>query len=433
MRMILFGAAALAAGFAPAPSAAQEPARLTLAEALRLAQQNNGEVRSALQSYQASIASTRVSGSAFLPTITPSFSRTEGRLERHTGQFQGGSNLAATDLSVAARWTILDNGLRRLDFQQSLFSQFSAEAQALQALRSTLFSVYSGFYDALRSQEVLRVRAEQLVRSQTILRQTEAEIAVGATAPVDRLQAQADALNAEVEVLTAETQVSSTAAALKAVVGIDSEADLRLEPTGAQPEPQEPLELSALILEGLQNRPDLQSQRQRIRAQRAALASIEKQGGLSYSLEARASRSFADDVFDRAAIVLSASYPLYDGARTRSRTEAQRLTILSLESSLEQTERDIRAEIETAWKTLAQNRRRIEAATLAERAARANFEASQERRRQGAGDLITVITAQSSLVTAEANLVQATYDFAISQIRLSLASGRPLPGEGGGR
>lgn len=430
MRLAVLGLATLGALLA-APAWAQAP--LTLEKALELAQQNNGEVRSAALSYRASLASTRISGAAFLPTVTPSFSRTDGRLERHTGALKGGSNIASTDLSIDARWVLLDNGLRRLDYEQSLFSQFAAESQALQSLRSVLFNVYSSFYEALRAQEILTVRREQLERAKAILAQTEAEIAQQATARVDRLQAEADVLNAEVDVLTAETQVSTTAASLKAVIGIDETEDIALAPGGAadgqQPALDEQTELSVLIEEGLQNRPDLESQRQRIFGQKAALSSVKKQAGLNYSLEAQASRSFANDVFDRAAIVLSATYPLFDGDRSKARVEAQELTISSQLATLEQTERNVRAEIEAAYKTLAQNRRRVRAAAAAQAAARANFEAAQERRRQGAGDLLTVITAQTSLVTADANFVQATYDLVISEVRLRLATGRPLPGE----
>ena len=52
-------------------------------------------------------------------------------------------------------------------------------------------------------------------------------------------------------------------------------------------------------------------------------------------------------------------------------------------------------------------------------------------RQAGASELIELLTAQVSLVTAESNYVEARYDTLISRVRLKLATGRPLPGENG--
>lgn len=69
------------------------------------------------------------------------------------------------------------------------------------------------------------------------------------------------------------------------------------------------------------------------------------------------------------------------------------------------------------------------AAQAALEAATKNFEAASESQTLGASDLIDVVTAQVSLVTAESNRVEAFYDFLISEVRWKLVTGQPLPGE----
>ena len=73
------------------------------------------------------------------------------------------------------------------------------------------------------------------------------------------------------------------------------------------------------------------------------------------------------------------------------------------------------------------------AADAALRAARLNYEAATASLRAGTGTIIDVITAQTLLVTAETNAVQATYDFYTNDARLHRATGENDPYLRGGK
>ena len=62
-------------------------------------------------------------------------------------------------------------------------------------------------------------------------------------------------------------------------------------------------------------------------------------------------------------------------------------------------------------------------------AAKKNYNAAVDSQKAGAYDLLQVLTAQVSLVTAESNQIQALYDYRISDVNLKLVTGRPIPGE----
>jgi len=96
---------------------------------------------------------------------------------------------------------------------------------------------------------------------------------------------------------------------------------------------------------------------------------------------------------------------------------------------LEQAQRVVRAEIEAAYVELKTNAERLQAAQTALDAAKKNYEAAVDSQKAGAYDLLQVITAQLSLVTAESNEIQAMYDYRISDVNLRLVTGRPIPGE----
>jgi len=404
---------------------------MTLDRALMLAKDGNGDVRSAFLSYRSARASARSSFSSYLPTITPSFSLESGRSQVLTGAFRGSENNSTTGAAVDVNWRLFDNGSRDDNYKRALLSASISELNALQTLRSTLFSVHTRFFDALRSQELLKVQQENLKRAAVILEQTK----IRANPPIEDLprknilQAEADYQNARVSVLTAENRVQSTAANLKEILAWDEEElpDL-VKPTSQQLPPLD-FTLQEAFVRGLEYRADLASTRKRVESQALAVRTARRNGFLDYSVDASYRHVFAEDPFNRAALTFSASLPLYDGERTKFLTEAEKLTLASLEASLDQSERVARAEIEATYKEYGQNRVRYEAATAALEAAQVNFDAAVESQREGAGNLIEVLTAQVSLTTAESNLVEATYDLLISNVRLQLVTGDSMPGE----
>lgn len=425
---IRFTVVALAIGVV-ASGFAQET--LTLDRALMLAKDGNGDVRAAYLSYRSARASARSSFSSFLPTITPTFTIESARSQVLTGEFRGTENDTTRGAGVEVSWRLFDNGSRDDNYKRALLSASISELSALQTLRTTLFSVHTRFFDALRSQELLRVQQENLKRAEVILEQTK----VRANPPIEDvprkniLQAEADYQNARVSVLTAENRVQTTEADLKAVLAWDDEElpDL-VQPTTQQLPPLD-FTLQEAIARGLEYRADLASTRKRVESQALAVRTARRNGLLDYSVDASYRHVFAEDPFNRAALTFSASLPLYDGERTKFLTEAEKLTLASLEASLDQSERVARAEIEATYKEYGQNRVRYEAASAALEAAKVNFDAAVESQREGAGNLIEVLTAQVSLTTAESNLVEATYDLLISNVRLQLVIGDSMPGE----
>lgn len=404
---------------------------LTLDRALMLAKDGNGDVRAAFFNYRSAQASARGSYAAFLPAITPTFSIESGQSEVLTGPFRGTSRGSTNGAAIDVTWRLFDNGTRQDNYRRAMLSASTSELNALQTLRSTLFSVHTRFFDALRAQELLRVQQENLKRAAVILEQTK----IRANPPIEDLprknilQAEADYQNARVSVLTAENRVQSSEANLKEVLAWDAEELPELvQPTLQQLPPLE-FTLQEAVLRGLENRADLAATRKRVESQILAVRTARRDAFLQYSVDANYRKVFAEDPFQRAALTFSATLPLYDGDRSKSLTQAEQFTLESLEASLEQTERVARAEIEATYKEYGQNRVRYDAATAALVAARVNYEAAVESQREGAGNLIEVLTAQVSLTTAESNLVEATYDLLISNVRLQLVTGQPMPGE----
>jgi len=411
---------------------AQTPASgtLTLQEALQMAKSRNGNIQAAASDIRSADARVRQSLAAFYPTITPEYQYNSDRFETETGlgnrfvQDEGGFSTLRTSVRL------LDAGQRSYALSGSRRSLEAQRFSSRQSVRSVLFTVQQQFYDALRSQELQRVAEAQVARANTILEQTKARVQVKDAAEKDTLQARADSLNAQVEALVAQNRTVTANASLKATIGLETSQSLPTLVKGPEPtEFPDAGSLDALVTEGLSNRPDILAQRRSIEALRFSELSALRQASLSFGLDAGFAQQLTPGRLENRTLTFLLSYPLFDGNLRREQAREIRYNVQASQAELEQAERTARAEIESAYKAHTQNAQRVQAAQLAVEAARINYSAASDSQRLGAADLIEVLTAQVSLVTAESNYIEAVYDYRISEARLKLVTGRPLEGE----
>lgn len=405
--------------------------KITLDDALQMARKNNGTIQAARLDVKAARERLLVTYASFFPTITPSFIYNDTRREIADNQF-GNQRLAFVQNStqVQANYTIFDSGARAYNYSASRKQWRAQEFQALQTIRQTLFSVHQSYLETLRAQELQRVADTQVERARTVLAQTEARVAVGDAAKRDILQAKADELNAKVSAITAKNRIATNLANLKAAIGWN---DTESNPALGQLDNPQPMasrgDLNTVLAKALQERPDLNAQRQRVGQQEETMRIAETERGIVYSLSFNYSFQITPDNLANQTLAFNARYPLFDGGRVKAQLNERRAAFNSAKESLAQAERDAKAEVEQAYVTFDQNKSRMDAAKLAVDAARLNYDAAVESQKLGASNLIDVLTAQVSLVTSETNYIEALYDTLISELRLKLATGQPIPGE----
>lgn len=412
-----------------APGSAQSDI-LRLDDALRLAKERNGTAKSAFLSYQAAESGVRAAASSFLPSLTPTFRYDNRRTQFFTGPQAGRSQNNSRAFDITASYKILDTGERDAAYRSSRFSAEARRLSALQTLRGVLFQVHRQYYEALRTRALYRVASAQLERTQKIYDQTKTRIELGDAAPKDLLQANADLLNAKAAMLNAETRVATADAELKATIGWDPNKDLPAIEEVPIMKPASTAEpLQQYFERGLKQRPDLQANRRGLDASRASVRLAEIDAGINFSVDASFSKSLSPNVSDQSLLSFVATIPLYDGQRSKENLKSRRFDLLSQVELLIQSEREILSEIEASYKQYAQNQLRLVATSAALEAAITNYNAAEEAQKAGAANLIEVITAQASLVTAESNNVESTYDTLISGLQLRLSTGEPMPGE----
>lgn len=420
------GAAILALATGACAFAQSPPMSIT--DAIRLAAERNGTLRAAIISVKIAREQTAQSRSSLFPTISPFYQYSTSRRDSSTGGGVSTIRTSGHETGLNASWSLLDNGQRDLSIRSASRSEEAARQNASSTIRNVLFNIQQQFYDALRAQSLLRIDEAQVVRSKTILDQTDKRIELRDAAKKDHLQANADYLNAKVTVLAQRNNVTASHAALAATVGLEGLlpelVDLSLPSivaTAGNP--------TMLVAEALKNRPELRARRSQIEAQsfqvqRSRLGTLP-----GFSLNGSYDFAFNPAHRENGSLTFFLSMPLFDGGLSRAQLNSAKLQLDQLRAQLAQDERDVRAEVETAAQQFDLNGERLEASIAARDAAIANYQAAEAAHKAGAASVVDVLTAQVSLVTAESNYIEAVYDYLIADTRLKLVTGRAMPGE----
>jgi len=179
----------------------------------------------------------------------------------------------------------------------------------------------------------------------------------------------------------------------------------------------------------VRHRPDLISQKENIQSEDFSRRLAERESTITANLSASYIEQLTPTALSDRTLTFLLTIPIFDGGNLKAIARQISYEIRADEATLEQAERVVRSDIEAAYIDVATNAERLDAAQIALDAAQKNYDAAVDSQKAGAYDLLQVLTAQVSLVTAESNQIQALYDYRISDVNLQLVTGRPIPGE----
>jgi outer membrane protein len=403
--------------------------KLTMDEAIRLAKRNNGTLKAAELDIVVAKARKTVASSSFMPTLTPSATYTDS-----VQQFASGPNSTFSQFSTQAglTWRPIDSGQRQANLRAANEGYSAQIAQTRQTLRQIIYNVEVQFLETLRAQELEKVANAQQGRADKVLEQTKVRVRVGDAARREILQAQADALNAKVNAINAKSRSNTNGASLKAIIGLQKDYNNpELDSVTFSPSTDLPATIESSVDTGLKTRPDLIARRKNLDSQGESLKVTEIAAGVTWALDLNYDRQFTPNQTSTRNATFLLSYPLFDGGKSKALVLEQKASVEASKAVLDQAEKDARSEIESTFALYNQDQLRLSSAELALKAAQLNFEAADGSQKAGAASLLEVITAQVSLVQAESNFIESTYDVLISQLKLRLVTGLSMPGEEG--
>jgi outer membrane protein TolC len=418
----------IAAGLAsalPVRGAAGEeiPSRpLTLEECTTIALRNNPTITAAEQGVVAAEAGAMAARSSYYPQL--SLSAVEGVMSRTSTV---GSE-RREDLDLLVSQTLWQRG-RRQSVEQSAYSLQAAAFDRTTTVQSLVEQVASGYYSVLAATQLVGVAEAGVASAQSHLEQVQARADIGATAEVDVYPAQDDLARAELDLIDTRSNVQLALARLRNTMGVSPGLKLDLAEATFAELPQPP-SLEQALQTARQQRPEVLGSSAAVSARERSLSLARiRRGPL-----ADVSGVYAQGYTDWAAqdpswdLLLSISWPLFDGYNTRSDVIAAKASVTRQQADRQQVVNQVGLEVDNALVEVNRTRERMQASAKSVAAAEARMAAAEGKYQQGVGILLEVIDARVAVTRALADQVRARYDYQIALVALDRAQGTlPVP------
>jgi outer membrane protein len=123
-------------------------------------------------------------------------------------------------------------------------------------------------------------------------------------------------------------------------------------------------------------------------------------------------------------VLAAITMPIWDAGVTRAREREARAGLGLAQARLGQTRVDISSTVQQGELNIQNAKERLDASRVAADAASRNLEAENARYQQGLAIPVDLTTAQLNYFTAQANEIQALYDYYIAQAQLKQALGQ---------
>ncbi len=407
-------------------AAAQQPMQLTLAEAQRIAIQNNPQFRAAQLTASAAAQVPGEYRANFFPTVFGSITGVGAN---------SGSRLAAGALNNPALYNRIGTGIsvgqllsdfgRTRDLTEAAKFRAQAQDQATQITRADiLLAVDRAYFGVLRAQAVLKVAQQTVAARQLVSEQVTALEANRLKSALDVSFANVNLADARLLLEQAQNDANALAADLTAAMGLPNATTFALseEPL---PDPL-PAQVDPLIQDAIQNRPELKNLRlEQNAAERFAKAEHDLYYPTVTAIGAAgfvpAGEAAVPGRYGAAGV--NVNIPVFNGGLFKARqTEAEYRAQAASQNTNDLTYRIIRdvrvayLAADTAFRRMGLTDEYLKQAQLA-------LDLAQSRYDLGLSSIVELSQAQLNLTSAQIAVASARYDYLTQRAALQFQIG----------
>lgn len=358
-----------------------------------------------------------------------------------SGNGGGGGNIFGTpsldqrSIRVGITQLVDLTGIVRTAAQIGSIEERSVLLEIQRTRLEVMLAVKTAWYGLLRADALVRVADASVVQSTESLRVSEAQYRAGTVAAFDVLRAKTQLANNRQSLISARNQRLIAGNAFANSLGIDPSTSI--ETPSASPATDRPelptlpdLTDATLMKRALGQRPEagqsLLNQEKAAKATRLARRNLEPFATVGLSGNYNPNPALVANEKSTGSLSITLTAPIYDGGATRAGIESAHADERSAQIQHDQFIRGIQAEVQQAAIAVrdADERARTAWSSLAE--AREAFRLAGVRYREGVDTQLAVNDAQTALVQAETNAVNARYDLLAALARLSRAVGDPI-------
>ncbi len=407
--------------------------RVTLGEAVRLAEQVQPSVVQAQAAVENADARLRTAKAQYLPTLNlnsntnRSFSGVPSRVDPNTGLAVGSSS-GSLSMSLSSSVDLFTGFRRGADTRAARASGEAAEASLVDARYQQALTTTNQFFDALAARQLLAVRAASVRRAEEQLKVSVNKLAAGSATRSDSLRSRVTLGNAQLQLIQAQSALATAEANLARLVGRTGRVAAADDSAFSMRPP--PLDSAAIRAEAEARSPQLQAALASSEAARASYRASRSAYwptlSLSGNVGMNGSSSSGYDLYDNRSVSLGLSWPLFNRFQREQNIETQRNAQLVAEAQAAEAARAVSADITAQLAQLEAASARITITQMSVLAAQEDLRVQQERYRLGASTIVDLLTSQEALDQAEVDVVNARFDYLRARAQIEAIIGRSL-------
>ncbi|MGH9469421.1 MAG: TolC family protein [Terriglobia bacterium] len=418
MKKLVFALMIGAIGAGLACGQSPTPPPLTLQQAEQIALKNHPQIFAAHYNALAADQGVREARSAYFPTvdgeITGSAADRDSRL--------GAGFLAASRLfnregqGIAVGQLITDSGRTANLVASSRAQAYAANEDADSTRYDVLLAVNQAYFEALRSQALLKVAQQTVAERQVVLEQVTAMVKNQLKSKLDLSFAKVNLAQASLLEIQARNNIKIAFAQLTRAMGLQNTPSFMLEEAPVPPAP--PSTAASVLAEAAQNRPELASLRFSLESaqkfQRAerdlSFPTVAAAGVAGYipAIEQLTSTRVPDH-YEAAAV--NVEIPVFNGRLFAARREAALMRERQANENLRDMQERIARDVRVAWADAVTAYQRIGVANDLLNQAQLAMALAQGRYNLGLSSIVELSQAQLNETQAAIQDVNARYDF----------------------
>ncbi|MFH1008047.1 MAG: TolC family protein [Candidatus Latescibacterota bacterium] len=417
----------------PAASHAQEAQTLNLEVCLKIALEHNADLIGSGLDEERSKVDLRSSLGPFLPSLNSQFSVNMQDEARYiTSETRGPVRTKKNyRFDLSANYSLFNGFGDRASYRASQRIQKSRQLTHERTREDIALLVIQRYLACLKADQFVRISRDALQRSKAQLEKMEAMLEVGTVPRADVMKQKVQFGNDRLSLIQSQIESERARTDLFSVLGIDGVPETaRLEEVTIDTSGTT-IPFDEALRSARTHRKDLASLDQ------LSEAAVEQhkaaRSGLFPSLSASASYGFSDvalprsladvDKIDGASYGLTLRIPIFNRLQTRSQIEQADIALRQRQEQQKSAQLEIALEIRNALNEIVATKEHIAAARENLGATQEDLRLAEENYRLGAGILLDRIIASVQLAQAEANHVDALYNYMLGKARLKKAMG----------
>jgi outer membrane protein len=431
----------------PAPGAlpADVPNRpLTADEAARIALRHQPNVTAARAGVAAAQGVTQQARSGLLPTLGVGTGYTYSKAISGTGATGtiggtgGGGTAGGTggsfvtipgyQAAVNLRQLLFDFNRTREQVRQSEEQERAADENLTRVQSDLVQQVKQAFYTYVQNTRLVTVNEANVRNQQDHLALAEARVKAGLGLPSDVVRAQTAVSDAILNLNLARNNAAVSRVNLAQLMGIDPRTPIQAAESGEPAMPSD--DVSAMVNTALRQRPDIREAEANLRAAQHGVSAAQTANAPSLAANLGLSaRGNSLPLNSSWSIGASIQWSPFDSGLTAGRVKEARASVEAAQAALVSTRLAVTSDVSQAYLNLRTAEQRVTTADAEVANAQESVRLAEGRYRAGVGTFIDVTDAQSALLTAQTNRVNA--QSAVDQARAALvrALGAPLPAQ----